>query len=64
MVKLNCKEMLFSEIPNAVLNEEVDYGLIIHESQITYSDLNLTKIFDLGNWWNKKTNGLPVPLGN
>jgi 1,4-dihydroxy-6-naphthoate synthase len=61
--KLNYKEMLFSEIPNAVKNEDVDYGLIIHESQITYSDMNLTKIFDLGNWWYKKTDGLPVPLG-
>ncbi|MDQ6722702.1 MAG: ABC transporter substrate-binding protein, partial [Thermoproteota archaeon] len=61
--KLNCKEMLFSEIPNAVISQEVDYGLVIHESQITFSDLNLNKIFDLGNWWNKITNGLPVPLG-
>jgi 1,4-dihydroxy-6-naphthoate synthase len=61
--KLNYKEMLFSDIPNAVNNEEIDYGLVIHESQITYSDMNLTKIFDLGNWWDKKTNGLPVPLG-
>jgi 5,8-dihydroxy-2-naphthoate synthase len=61
--KLKYKEMLFSDIPNAVINEDVDFGLIIHESQITYSDMNLTKIFDLGNWWNKKTNGLPVPLG-
>ncbi len=60
---VNTKEMLFSEIPDAVLHEEIDYGLIIHESQITFSDLKLTKIFDLGNWWDKKTNGLPVPLG-
>ncbi|MBA3976663.1 MAG: ABC transporter substrate-binding protein [Nitrosopumilus sp.] len=61
--KLNCRQMLFSEIPNAVLHEDVDYGLIIHESQITFSDLSLNKIFDLGTWWNKKTSGLPVPLG-
>jgi 5,8-dihydroxy-2-naphthoate synthase len=61
--KLNYKEMLFNEIPGAVLRGEIDYGLVIHESQITFSDLNLTKIFDLGNWWNNKTNGLPVPLG-
>ena len=61
--KLHCKEMLFSDIPNAVLNDEIDYGLIIHESQITYSDLKLNKVFDLGNWWNKTTAGLPVPLG-
>ncbi len=61
--KLTCQQMLFSDIPNAVLQEDVDYGLIIHESQITFSELNLNKIFDLGSWWNKKTNGLPVPLG-
>ncbi len=61
--KLKYKEMLFNKIPEAVLKEEIDYGLVIHESQITYSDLNLIKIFDLGKWWNKKTDGLPVPLG-
>ncbi len=61
--KLSCQQMLFSEIPNAVLHDRVDYGLIIHESQITYSEMNLNKIFDLGIWWNKKTSGLPVPLG-
>ena len=61
--KLNHKELLFSEIPKAVIQGEIDYGLVIHESQITYLDLKLKKLFDLGNWWNKKTNGLPVPLG-
>jgi 5,8-dihydroxy-2-naphthoate synthase len=61
--KLNYKEMLFNEIPGAVLRGEIDYGLVIHESQITFSDLNLAKLFDLGKWWNNKTNGLPVPLG-
>jgi 1,4-dihydroxy-6-naphthoate synthase len=61
--KLNYREMLFSEIPNAVLREEIDFGLVIHESQISFSDLHLTKTFDLGNWWNDKTGGLPVPLG-
>ena len=61
--KLNCNEMLFSEIPRAIINRIVDYGLIIHESQITYPQHHFNKIFDLGEWWNKKTNGLPVPLG-
>lgn len=61
--KLNHKEILFSEIPKAVIEGEIDYGLVIHESQITYVDLKLKKLFDLGNWWNTKTNGLPVPLG-
>jgi 1,4-dihydroxy-6-naphthoate synthase len=61
--KLNCHEMLFSEIPGAIKNGTVDYGLIIHESQITYVKQDFSKLFDLGEWWNAKTNGLPVPLG-
>lgn len=61
--KLNCSEMLFSDIPKALVNGTVDYGLVIHESQITYSKDNFNKLFDLGEWWNEKTNGLPVPLG-
>ena len=61
--KLNCHEMLFSEIPKAIINGTVDYGLVIHESQITYANQDFNKLFDLGEWWNAKTNGLPVPLG-
>ena len=61
--KLNCHEMLFSEIPEAIINGTVDYGLVIHESQITYPQYDFNKLFDLGQWWNEKTNGLPVPLG-
>ena len=61
--KLNCQEMLFSEIPMAIINGTVDYGLVIHESQITYVKQDFSKLFDLGEWWNAKTNGLPVPLG-
>lgn len=61
--RLNCIEMLFSEIPSALARNDVDYGLVIHESQITYQAQNLNKLFDLGNWWHKNTDGLPVPLG-
>jgi len=61
--KLNCIEMLFSEIPKAIIKGTVDYGLVIHESQITYPKHDFNKLFDLGEWWNEKTNGLPVPLG-
>lgn len=58
-----CKEFLFSDIPDAVFNNLVDYGLIIHESQITYKSQKLYKLFDLGEWWDKTSGGLPVPLG-
>lgn len=61
--KLTCKEILFSDIPDAVMRNLVDYGLVIHESQITYESKNLHKLFDLGHWWDKISGGLPVPLG-
>lgn len=56
------KEMLFSEIEGAVLREEVDAGLIIHENRFTYADRGLVKIIDLGEYW-ETTTGMPIPLG-
>lgn len=58
----NKAEYLFSDIENALLNEEVDAGLIIHETRFTYSDKGLLKIADMGEYWEKLT-GLPIPLG-
>src|SRR5438552_1800161 len=52
----------FDKIMDAVLNGEVDAGLLIHEGQITYEKLGLHKICDLGRWWHEDM-GLPVPLG-
>ncbi len=57
------KEFPFDLITSAVIEEQVTAGLVIHEAQITYDTLSLHKIFDLGSWWNKNTQGLPVPLG-
>jgi 1,4-dihydroxy-6-naphthoate synthase len=56
------KEMLFSDIENAVLSGEVDAGLIIHESRFTYQSKGLNKLIDLGEFWEQLT-GSPVPLG-
>lgn len=58
----NKKEMLFSDIIKAVVNEEVDAGLIIHEERFTYLHHNLIKIVDMGELW-EKTYNLPLPLG-
>ncbi len=67
----NKKEMLFSEIEEAVLSGKVDAGVIIHESRFTYKKKGLKKIIDLGDWWSdnartpskeKKTKS-PIPLG-
>ena len=55
-------EYLFSEIENAILNEEADAGVIIHESRFTYQEKGLLKIADLGEMWELST-GNPIPLG-
>jgi 1,4-dihydroxy-6-naphthoate synthase len=35
---------------------------VIHEARFTYQDHGLTKLADLGEWW-ERTTGLPIPLG-
>jgi len=61
--KFDYIEMNFSDIPLAVKNGEVDVGLVIHETQLSYEQEGNLKILDVGEWWDKTTNGLPVPLG-
>lgn len=58
----NKVEMLFSDIENAVLNNDVDAGLLIHENRFTYQERGLEKIIDLGEYWEKTTKAL-IPLG-
>lgn len=58
----NKTEFLFSDIENAVLNSEVDAGLIIHENRFTYQEKGLKKIIDLGEYW-EQTTGTLIPLG-
>lgn len=61
--KFDYTEMNFSDIPKAVSDGTVDAGLVIHETQLSYSLEGNTKILDIGEWWDKTTGGLPVPLG-
>ena len=58
----NKKEMVFNEIEGALLNDEIDIGLIIHENRFTYREKGLAKIVDLGNYWEQLT-GCAIPLG-
>ena len=55
-------EMVFSEIENALINAEIDLGLIIHENRFTYATKGLHKVIDLGSFWEQKT-GSAIPLG-
>jgi 1,4-dihydroxy-6-naphthoate synthase len=61
----NCnqkKVYLFSNIEEAILSNEVDAGVIIHENRFTYQKKGLFRIVDLGEMWEKATQ-LPIPLG-
>lgn len=60
--KVHKKEMLFSDIENAILSGDIDAGVIIHESRFTYQSKGLHKLMDLGEYWEQHT-GSPVPLG-
>lgn len=52
----------FDQVLEAVRRGDLDAGLLIHEGQLTYRDLGLYKVLDLGAWWLERT-GLPLPLG-
>ena len=52
----------FDQIEQAVVDGNVDAGLLIHEGQLTFADNGLHLIQDLGEWWFGET-GLPLPLG-
>ena len=55
-------ELVFSAIEPALLEEQFDAGLIIHENRFTYEAKGLKKIIDLGEYWEEET-GAPIPLG-
>ena len=52
----------FDQIPAFVRDGKADAGLIIHEGQLTFQQLGLHLVVDLGAWWGDRT-GLPLPLG-
>jgi 1,4-dihydroxy-6-naphthoate synthase len=53
----------FDEIFAAVGTDKADVGLIIHEGQLTYEREGLLVCEDLGAWWGRENDGLPLPLG-
>jgi 1,4-dihydroxy-6-naphthoate synthase len=53
----------FDQIFKAVRSGTADVGLIIHEGQLTYQKEGLVVCEDLGIWWNRQNDGLPLPLG-
>jgi 1,4-dihydroxy-6-naphthoate synthase len=52
----------FDQILDAVREQKVDAGLVIHEGQLTYGHGGLHNVVDLGKWFKSKYK-LPLPLG-
>jgi 1,4-dihydroxy-6-naphthoate synthase len=59
---INKTEYLFSDIPDVLIRDEADAGLIIHETRFTYATKGLKRIADMGEFWETLT-GMPIPLG-
>ncbi len=53
----------FDRIFEAVRSGKAEVGLIIHEGQLTYQNEGLQVCEDLGVWWGRENDGLPLPLG-
>lgn len=56
------RSMRYDAIIPAILANQVDAGVLIHESRFAYQDYGLEAVLDLGQWWESHT-GLPLPLG-
>lgn len=55
-------EMRFDKIFSAIMENNVDAGIIIHEGRFVYEKIGLKKLVDLGEEWEEKY-FLPIPLG-
>ena len=56
------KEILFSEIEQAILCDEIEAGVLIHETRFSFVEKGLYEWADLGKLWEEETQ-LPIPLG-
>lgn len=61
--ELNYVVVPFDQIFQAVNSGAAEVGLIIHEGQLTYQNEKLVLCEDLGVWWGRENDGLPLPLG-
>jgi 1,4-dihydroxy-6-naphthoate synthase len=60
--EIQYKVVAFDKILDEVRKGKYEAGLLIHEGQLTYREMGLHKVIDLGEWWLKET-ALPLPLG-
>lgn len=68
LLRLYCPEAgqrvftTYDRIFDEVLSGRADCGVVIHESRFLYEQAGLTRVCDLGQWWEETTQS-PVPLG-
>jgi 1,4-dihydroxy-6-naphthoate synthase len=56
------RQVRFDQTLEAVLSGEALAAVVIHEGQMSYREMGLKLVVDLGAWWYEET-GLPIPLG-
>jgi 1,4-dihydroxy-6-naphthoate synthase len=61
-ISVTRQPMVFDEVMPAVEEGRVDAGVVIHEGRFTFGERGLSRVLDLGAWWEAHT-GLPIPLG-
>jgi len=55
-------ELVYDQIMPAVTAGDCAAGVVIHEGRFTFAEHGLTRLLDLGAWWEQERN-LPIPLG-
>jgi 1,4-dihydroxy-6-naphthoate synthase len=56
-------QLEFTRVMDAVISDEADAGVIIHEGQLTFAASGLHLVADLGVLFAQRHGGLPLPLG-
>jgi len=56
------RDLPFDRVLDEVTSGRAAAGLLIHEGQLTFAEVGLHKLLDLGIWW-QGAMGLPLPLG-
>ncbi len=54
--------MRYDEVMDAVASGAVPAGVLIHEGRFTFAAHGLSRVMDLGAWW-EEAYGAPLPLG-
>lgn len=55
-------ELVYDQVMPAVAGGDCAAGVVIHEGRFTFAEHGLTRLLDLGAWWEEER-GLPIPLG-